>query len=101
MADTILDVTWRSMLFSTIVIDLKAEEIVRALIKQIAGERSTDLIAGKGSGLILLLHGGPSTDKTLTAERVAESAEKPLYRETCGDVGTRAESVEKYLEFST
>ena len=36
--------------------------------------------------------------KTLTAESVAEIAEKPLYRVTCGDVGTKAENVEKYLE---
>lgn len=53
---------------------------------------------GKGNGLILLLHGGPGTGKTLTAEGVAEIAEKPLYRVTCGDVGTKAEDVEKYLE---
>ena len=26
------------------------------------------------------------------------AAEKPLYRVTCGDVGTKAEAVEKYLE---
>ena len=36
--------------------------------------------------------------KTLTAESVAEIAEKPLYRVTCGDIGTKAEDVEKYLE---
>ena len=36
--------------------------------------------------------------KTLTAESVAEVARKPLYRVTCGDIGTDAESVEKYME---
>ena len=36
--------------------------------------------------------------KTLTAESVAEVAKKPLYRVTCGDIGTDAESVEKYME---
>jgi MoxR-like ATPase len=36
------------------------------------------LIVGKGNGLILLLHGGPGTGKTLTAESIAEVAEKPL-----------------------
>lgn len=29
---------------------------------------------------------------------VAEISEKPLYRVTCGDIGTKAEDVEKYLE---
>lgn len=65
---------------------------------QLESEKATDLIAGKGNGLILLLHGAPGTGKTLTAESVAEIAEKPLYRVTCGDVGTKAEDVEKYLE---
>jgi len=44
------------------------------------------------------LHGGPGTGKTLTAESVAEIAEKPLYRVTCGDIGTEPDEVEKYLE---
>jgi len=29
---------------------------------------------------------------------VAEIAEKPLYRVTCGDIGTQADAVEKYLQ---
>lgn len=46
----------------------------------------------------MLLHGGPGTGKTLTAESVAELTAKPLYRVTCGDIGTNPEDVEKYLE---
>jgi SpoVK/Ycf46/Vps4 family AAA+-type ATPase len=57
-----------------------------------------DLIAGKGNGLIMLLHGSPGTGKTLTAESVAEMAEMPLYNVTCGDIGTSADEVEKYLQ---
>jgi ATP-dependent Lon protease len=66
-------------------------------MKQLDVEKSTDVIQGKGNGLILLLHGGPGTGKTFTAEGVAEFAEKPLLRVTCGDVGTIAEVVEKRL----
>jgi SpoVK/Ycf46/Vps4 family AAA+-type ATPase len=58
----------------------------------------SDIIEGKGKGPIIMLHGGPGTGKTLTAESVAELAEKPLYRVTCGDIGTDPEGVEKYLE---
>jgi len=29
---------------------------------------------------------------------VAEIAEKPLYRVTCGDLGTKATDVEKYMQ---
>ncbi|TGJ87253.1 hypothetical protein E0Z10_g1564 [Xylaria hypoxylon] len=65
---------------------------------QIEAENSTDLITGKGNGLIMLLHGGPGTGKTLTAESVAETAERPLYPVTCGDIGTEPEEVENYLE---
>ena len=56
------------------------------------------MIEDKGNGLTILLHGGPGTGKTFTAESVAELAEKPLYRVTCGDIGTQPEDVEKYLE---
>jgi SpoVK/Ycf46/Vps4 family AAA+-type ATPase len=61
-------------------------------------ERSADLIQGKGSGSIILLHGPPGTGKSLTAESVADLVQRPLYRVTCGDIGTDPESVEKYLE---
>ncbi|KAB8230859.1 uncharacterized protein BDW43DRAFT_284133 [Aspergillus alliaceus] len=46
----------------------------------------------------MLLHGGPGTGKTLTAESVAELTKKPLYRVTWGDIGTNADEIERYLE---
>lgn len=99
VADRVVDVKWNKEAFQQVVIDRKAKDLIRALVSnQLAAEVSTDLIAGKGNGLILLLHGSPGTGKTLTAESVAEIAEKPLYRVTCGDVGTEAEDVEKYLD---
>lgn len=98
MADRVSEVVWHKEAFQKVVIDRKAKDLIQALVSnQLATEVSTDLITGKGNGLILLLHGGPGTGKTLTAESVAEIAEKPLYRVTCGDVGTKAEDVEKYL----
>ena len=97
--DRISDVKWNTEAFSKVVIDRKVKDLIRALVeKQLAADVSTDLIVGKGNGLILLLHGSPGTGKTLTAESVAEICQKPLYRVTCGDVGTRAEDVEKHLE---
>lgn len=99
VADRISDIRWNKEAFSKVVIDRKAKDLIRALVSnQLESEKNTDLIEGKGNGLILLLHGGPGTGKTLTAESVAEIAEKPLYRVTCGDVGTKAEEVEKYLD---
>ncbi|KAL9611363.1 MAG: hypothetical protein Q9167_003982 [Letrouitia subvulpina] len=106
--DSVHPVTWNKKAYERLVLPPRTKDLVRALVtvrtsqrgvKQglgVAGKR-TDITSGKGNGLIMLLHGGPGTGKTLTGESVAEIAEMPLYRVTCGDIGTSAESVEKYL----
>jgi hypothetical protein len=97
--DRLSEVVWNKEAFKSLVLDNKTKNLIQALISnQLEAENSTDLISGKGNGLILLLHGGPGTGKTLTAESVAEIAEKPLYPVTCGDIGTEPEKVEIYLE---
>jgi SpoVK/Ycf46/Vps4 family AAA+-type ATPase len=90
---------WDKESFKSLAVDTETKEIITALVtNKIAADEATDVISGKGNGLIVLLHGGPGTGKTLTAESVAELAERPLYRVTCGDIGTTAEEVEKYLK---
>ncbi|KAI8932326.1 hypothetical protein NX059_010520 [Plenodomus lindquistii] len=97
--DQFRDVRWNKESFSHLVIDKESKDLIHALItNQIAREQGTDIIDSKGNGLIILLHGGSGTGKTFTAESVAELAEKPLFRVTCGDIGTKPEDVEKYLE---
>ncbi|CAI6034512.1 unnamed protein product [Clonostachys chloroleuca] len=92
------DVRWNKKAFEYLVINKETKELIRAVVSnQLSVKSKTDLIEGKGSGLFMLLHGGPGTGKTLTAESVAEIAQRPLYRVTCGDIGTKAEEVEKYL----
>ncbi|KAF9876751.1 hypothetical protein CkaCkLH20_05597 [Colletotrichum karsti] len=93
------DVVWNEEAFKYLVIDERTKELVQAVVTtKLRADKNTDLIVGKGNGLFILLHGGPGTGKTLTAESVAEVAKKPLYRVTCGDIGTKAEDVEKYLK---
>ncbi|KAF3765641.1 P-loop containing nucleoside triphosphate hydrolase protein [Cryphonectria parasitica EP155] len=58
----------------------------------------TDLIRGKGQGLVMLLHGAPGVGKTTTAEGIAETFQKPLFQITCGDLGTTAAEVQVELE---
>lgn len=56
-----------------------------------------DFIRGKGSGLVILLHGVPGVGKTTTAEAVAMNSRKPLYTLTTGDLGSTPRDVEKAL----
>ncbi|KAI0126176.1 hypothetical protein BJ170DRAFT_462939 [Xylariales sp. AK1849] len=94
------DVVWNKKAFDRLVLEKDTKELLRALIdvRMSDTKKLDDLVVGKGNGLIMLLHGSPGTGKSLTAESVAEFAEKPLYRVTCGDIGTDAQAVEKYLE---
>ncbi|KAL4724762.1 hypothetical protein ACLX1H_008208 [Fusarium chlamydosporum] len=93
------EVQWNNRAFTHLVISQVTKELIKAVVtNQLGSKANADLIHGKGNGLFMLLHGGPGTGKTLTAESVAEIAKRPLYRVTCGDIGTKAEDVEKYLE---
>ncbi|KFA78905.1 hypothetical protein S40288_08488 [Stachybotrys chartarum IBT 40288] len=80
-------------------------EMVKSLVVQhfrskhsLARDEQTDLVQGKGKGLIILLHGAPGVGKTTTAEGIAELFKKPLFQITCGDLGTTAKEVEASLE---
>ena len=62
LADRITDVAWNKEAFRNLVIDRKARDLITVLVSnQLAAEKGTDLIMGKGNGLILLLHGGPGS----------------------------------------
>lgn len=89
-------VTWNKDAFNRLVIAPDTKEILLAAITSHGAHNgpTADLIAGKGQGLLILLHGGPGTGKTLTAESIAEAQEKPLYRVTCGDIGMEPQDVE-------
>lgn len=62
-----------------------------------SGEVFSDVITGKGGGMIALLHGPPGTGKTLTAEAVAEHLKRPLYVLSSLELSTTPATLEKKL----
>ncbi|RHZ56597.1 ATP-binding protein [Aspergillus thermomutatus] len=86
--------------FKNLRINEEHKRMVRALVKtHFQKERlNLDLIRGKGSGLVILLHGAPGVGKTATAEAVAQANKKPLFSITCGDLGFQAQDVETSLK---
>ncbi|KAG2073101.1 P-loop containing nucleoside triphosphate hydrolase protein [Suillus decipiens] len=62
-----------------------------------SGQVFSDIITGKGGGLIALLHGPPGTGKTLTAEAVAEHLKRPLYVLSSLELSTTPATLEEKL----
>lgn len=92
--------------FDQLVLPRNHKEIVLSLVAQHFQDKSsgnneleeTDIVKGKGKGLIILLHGAPGVGKTTTAEGIAQVFNRPLFPITCGDLGTDAAAVEAALE---
>lgn len=97
--DRIRDISWNKEAFASLILPEQKKQLIHALeTVHMATNQMSDIIEGKSNGLIILSHGSPGSGKTLTAESVAEIAERPLYRATCGDIGTNPIDVEQYLE---
>ncbi|KAK5636104.1 hypothetical protein RRF57_011817 [Xylaria bambusicola] len=92
--------------FDELVLPSGHGDVVKSMIRQHLRERKlsemnrdrTDVVRGKGKGLIMLLHGVPGVGKTSTAECVADLFRRPLFQITSGDLGTTAKEVEDSLE---
>jgi hypothetical protein len=95
--------------FNDLKIDLSHKAMVISLVKSHLDKQAAqkmrpsismnqDLIRGKGSGLVILLHGVPGVGKTATAEAVAQANNKPLFVITCGDLGFTPKEVEDSLK---
>lgn len=97
--DGLSQVAFRENVMDRLVLDDDRKKSLMSLIGGYAENRDLfqDLIEGKGSGLVFLLHGPPGVGKTLTAEVVAETLKQPLYSVSTGELGVTPEQVEEKL----
>ena len=56
--DKLKPVDWNENAFKSLAVDPDTKELVEALVtNKIEADKGTDLVQGKGTGLIMLLHG--------------------------------------------
>ncbi|CAE6479816.1 unnamed protein product [Rhizoctonia solani] len=88
--------------FNHLVLRDDYKSMIRSLVDAHAGRGEsallTDVVTGKGGGLVIVLHGKPGIGKTLTAEAVSEHLERPLYIVSSGELGVDAGRLEKSLK---
>jgi hypothetical protein len=76
----------------------KLKNSIKSLILSKNEHKYTDIIPNKSNGLIFLLHGEPGSGKTLTAETVAETLHRPLYKVGFGELGASLEKIETNIQ---
>ncbi|KAI1085745.1 P-loop containing nucleoside triphosphate hydrolase protein [Whalleya microplaca] len=88
--DAISPIQWNSRCFDDIVLDPEIKRTIQALVSTHSSQTEgfTDIIEGKGQGLVFVLHGPPGVGKTLTAECVAEYVRRPLFMVSFAELGT-------------
>lgn len=97
----------QSKAFDMLKLDPGHKLMVRSLVKEhfrLKARRekgddmiNQDVIKGKGTGVVFLLHGVPGVGKTATAEAIAQENKTPLFAITCGDLGVEPMEVETNL----
>ncbi|KAM0789602.1 hypothetical protein ACM66B_000409 [Microbotryomycetes sp. NB124-2] len=103
LVDRLSPISWTDNAFEHLVIPSSYRRIIRSLVtvhaaNDLKSQLMTDVVEGKGNGLIMALHGTPGTGKTLTAEAVAEHLQRPLYIVSAGELGITAQILEKQLK---
>jgi hypothetical protein len=93
--DQLSDINFRAESYDRLVLNQETKDILFSLTE--TSEQGKDLIDGKGGGCIFLLHGTPGVGKTLTAETIAETLQRPLYMVSVGELGTDVSSLEENL----
>jgi hypothetical protein len=99
VVDQITEVHYRDQAYDQLVLEPEMKRVILPLVKYTAElGADTDIIEGKGGGLVFLLDGNPGIGKTLTAEAIAEKLHRPLYAIGCGELGVNTSEVETRLK---
>ncbi|KAM0418890.1 hypothetical protein ACHAPT_012155 [Fusarium lateritium] len=98
--DDLSEIEWKPQIFEQLQIDEEMKDAIQGLVRGYSTHASLfdDFIEGKGRGLVFLLHGPPGCGKTMTAESISESLQKPLYHVSGGELGASVESIQEALE---
>jgi len=98
----ISDIKFDSGAFDSLCLGSDNDGTIKSILKDIVLAKKNvkyqDIISGKSSGLIFLLHGPPGTGKTCTGEAISEILQYPLYRLGFGDLGIMSDQIEKSLK---
>ncbi|TGZ83324.1 hypothetical protein EX30DRAFT_370338 [Ascodesmis nigricans] len=98
----ISEIEWNEKAFDQLVLPKDQKDIVRALVESHSATEGSctidDVIAGKGRGLVSVLHGPPGVGKTMTCEAIAEFLRRPLYCVSSGELGTNPTQLEHELQ---
>lgn len=98
--DELRPAQFREKAFKRLVIKEEYKKMLIAMVEAFMLEQPgfSDIVTGKGRGLVILLHGPPGIGKTLAAECIAERERRPLYSVSCGDLGTEPEDLERRIK---
>ncbi|OAX38586.1 hypothetical protein K503DRAFT_770335 [Rhizopogon vinicolor AM-OR11-026] len=100
--EDIEDIKFDKNAWDHLVIDEDVKDLIKGLVNVTTNANTSrhivsDVITGKGGGLIAALHGPPGTEKTLTAEAVAEHLQRPLYTISSLELSTFPSTLESRL----
>ncbi|KAK7467704.1 hypothetical protein VKT23_004756 [Stygiomarasmius scandens] len=103
LVDEIQPVMFDEKAWDHLVLDPNVKTLIKGLVEVTKSENTSrrmisDVISGKGGGLIAVLHGPPGTGKTLTAEAVAEILQRPLYMVGSTELSTQPSMLESNLK---
>ncbi|KAG9091376.1 hypothetical protein FRC06_000590, partial [Ceratobasidium sp. 370] len=100
LVENLAEIVFDEMAFDQLVLKKEYKKMIKALVETHAGQGdglAKDLVAGKGGGMVMVLHGKPGTGKTLTAEAISEHLKCPLYVVSSGELGIQAAQLERQL----